>query len=57
MGFEKALDVMEKAYEKSRGIQLNRLGKLFGFKLDEGIPEPLLNMPEEKLTELVETLV
>lgn len=56
MGFEKALDIMEKAYEKSRGIQLNRLGKLFGFKLEEGIPAPLIDMPEEKLAELVETL-
>jgi hypothetical protein len=56
MGFEKALDVMERAYEKSRGIQLNRLGKLFGFRLEDGIPEPLLSMPEEKLAELVEIL-
>jgi hypothetical protein len=56
MGFAKALEVMGKAYEKSMGIQLNRLGKLFGFKLIDGIPEPLLSMPEEELTELIENL-
>ena len=56
MGFEKALEIMNKAYEKSRGIQLKRLGKLFGFELVDGIPEPLLNLQEEKLLELVEGL-
>lgn len=56
MGFEKALEIMESAYEKSRGIQLSRLGKLFGFKLVDGIPEPLLGMPQERLRELIETL-
>ncbi len=56
MGFEKALEIMDAAYEKSRGIQLSRLGKFFGFKLIDGIPEPLLNMPEEKLAELIEIL-
>lgn len=53
MGFEKALEIMESAYEKSREIQLNRLGKLFGFKLNGGIPEPLINMSGEKLEELI----
>lgn len=56
MGFDKALEVMETVYDKSMGIQLNRLGKLLGFKLIDGIPEPMLNMPKEKLTELNEAL-
>lgn len=56
MGFEKALEVMGSVYEKSMGLQLNRLGKIFGFKLEDGVPEPLLNMPKEKLAELIETL-
>lgn len=56
MGFEKALEVMETAYEKSSGIQLSRLGKLFGFKLQNGIPEPLLAMSRENLEKLAETL-
>jgi hypothetical protein len=32
------------------------LGKFFGFSLDDGIPEPLLNMPEERLADLIEIL-
>lgn len=56
MGFEKALEIMETAYEKSKGIQLKRLGKLLGFNLTDGIPEPLLNMSKENLEELIEGL-
>jgi len=56
MGFEKALEIMGSAYDKSRNIQLKRLGKLLGFNLVEGIPEPLLNMPKEKLEALIEGL-
>lgn len=56
MGFERALEIMGTAYEKSMGIQLNRLGKLLGFNLLDGIPEPLLTMPKENLTELIEGL-
>ncbi len=56
MGFEKALEIMGSAYEKSRGIQLNRLGKLFGFQMVDGIPEPLLNMSTEKLEAFIELL-
>ena len=55
-GFEKALEMMGAVYEKSLGLQLNRLGKLFGFKLVNGIPEPLLDMPKEKLAELIKIL-
>ncbi|HWQ78833.1 MAG TPA: DUF6125 family protein [Anaerovoracaceae bacterium] len=56
MGFEKALELMGDVYERSRGIQLNRLGKLLGFQLIDGIPEPLLRMQPEKLTELIGAL-
>lgn len=56
MGFDKALELMDKAYDRSLGIQMNRLGKLFGFQLEDGIPEPLLKMPEEQLNALIETL-
>lgn len=56
MGFDKALEVMETVYDKSLGIQLSRLGKLLGFKLIDGIPEPMLNMSKEKLTELIEAV-
>ena len=32
MGFEEALKIMGTAYEKSMGIQMNRLGKLLGLQ-------------------------
>ena len=56
MGFEKALEIMDAVYDKSLGIQLNRMGKTFGFELVDGIPEPLLNMPQEKLETLIEVM-
>lgn len=56
MGFEEALKIMESAYEKSKGIQLKRLSKLLGFELIDGIPAPLLNMPSDKMKELIEGL-
>jgi hypothetical protein len=56
MGFEKALEIMDAAYEKSRVTQLNRLGKLLGFTLTDGVPDPLVSLPKEKLTALIEGL-
>src|SRR5665647_675631 len=56
MGFEKALEIMETSYEKSKSIQLKRLGKLLNFELEDGIPEPLLKMPREKMAGLIEGL-
>ena len=56
MGFEKALNVMEEAYEKSRSVQLKRLGKVLGYEMEEGIPQPLLELPREKTLELIEAL-
>ena len=56
MGFEKALEIMGTVYDKSMGIQLKRMSKMLGFKLIDGIPEALFNMPKEKRTELIEGL-
>ena len=56
MGFEEALKIMETAYDKSKAIQLKRLSKLLGFELVDGIPAALVNMPEEKMKELIEGL-
>jgi hypothetical protein len=53
-GREKALEVMKEAYAKSSGIQLNRLAKTLGFEMKDNIPVPLLDLPEEKLNELIE---
>ena len=54
MGMERALDVLKTASEKSIGIQLNRLARLLGFEMQDGLPALLLNMPEESLKQLLD---
>jgi hypothetical protein len=54
LGTEKAYKVMDAAWQKSYGIQMKRLGKILGFENDDGIPDPLAKLPEEKLDELLE---
>ncbi|HIW21552.1 MAG TPA: cytosolic protein [Candidatus Dorea intestinavium] len=56
MGFERALEVMDSVYDQSMGLQLKRLGKILNFDVVNGIPAPLLNLPEEKLSTLVENI-
>ena len=56
MGMERALDVLESASGKSIGIQLNRLSKLLGFEMKDGLPEPLLNMSKESLQQLLDSV-
>jgi phage antirepressor YoqD-like protein len=51
-GFEAALDILDAAYKRSYGIQMNRLAKFFGFEMVDGVPKPLLDLPREKLLEL-----
>jgi len=47
---------LQVAYEKSRDIQLKRLAKVMDFDMDNGIPKPLLELPEGKLDELKEAV-
>jgi len=54
MGMERALDVLKTASDKSVGIQLNRLSKLLGFEMKDGLPRPLLNMSKESLQQLLD---
>lgn len=53
MGEEKALDLLKDATAKSYQIQMGHLSKLLGFEMIDGIPEPLLNMAENKQRELL----
>lgn len=55
-GREKAFEVMNEAFARSSGIQLKRLSKTLGFDLRDGVPVPLLDLPDEKLDELTESL-
>lgn len=52
LGMEKALDILEEVTEQSSQIEIQRLGKALGFEVHNGIPQPLLDLPREKLLEL-----
>ncbi|MBU2652336.1 MAG: cytosolic protein [Bacteroidetes bacterium] len=52
LGREKALEVLKVASARSEEIHMKRLAKILGFELDDGLPIPLLEMPEDKLQEL-----
>jgi len=56
MGLEKAFEMYSRASEKSMGIQINKLSRLFDFGVRDGLPEPLLEMPRETLLNLLDTL-
>ncbi len=54
LGMEKALAALSVASEKSIGIQLNRLSKILGFKMQDAIPAPLLQMEKKDLLALLD---
>ena len=54
MGREKAFKALDAAWQKSSSIQMRRLGKILGFESEDGVPQPLLDVPDEKLDELME---
>lgn len=51
-GREKALHIMDEVWERFKPIFMQRLAKTLDFKLNEGYPEALLNLPPEKLDAL-----
>lgn len=54
MGREKAFKVLNEAWGKSSSIQMKRIAKILGFEMEDGIPQPLLDLPEEDLEQLRE---
>jgi hypothetical protein len=54
MGMEKALETLSTASERSIGIQLNRLSRILGFEMQNGIPKPLLDMDKKDLLALLD---
>ena len=56
LGMERALEILEETAEKSRNISVKRLGKTLGFTVNEGLPQPLLDLPREKLLDLTADL-
>jgi len=56
MGMKKALDIMKDAEKRSYEIQMNRLAKVLGFEMQDGIPKALLEKPRNELLELTKNL-
>ncbi|MCD4724524.1 MAG: DUF6125 family protein [Bacteroidales bacterium] len=54
MGREKAYKALDAAWQKSFAIQMRRLGKVLGYEMEDGIPQPLLDLTDEKLDDLLE---
>lgn len=52
-GLEKSLEMLKSVRTTSYNIQMNRLAKILGFTMHDGVPEPLLAMPKESLVELM----
>lgn len=56
MGREKALQALNEVYKMSSEVQLKRFSKVLGFELKEGLPAPLLEMPDETRDALIENV-
>jgi hypothetical protein len=54
MGTDLALDTLSAASRKSIGIQLNRLSRLLGFEMRDGVPAALADLPSDRLQDLLE---
>ena len=55
-GIEKAGEILEKASTLSTQIQLKRLAKTLGFELQDGFPKDLMNMEDNQLDQLKESV-
>ena len=55
-GREKALEIMKAVYKRTYEIQVQRLAKVLGFELSEGLPGPMMEMDDEGLDSLTQAL-
>jgi len=56
LGREKAYEALNEAWGKSASIQMARIAKTLGFEMVDGLPKPLLDLPDETLVKLREAL-
>jgi len=56
LGTEQADKALNEAWEKSSAIQMKRIAKTLGFEMEENIPKPLLDLPDETLEKLREAM-
>ena len=53
MGMAPALDILNAASQKGIDIQLERLARHLGFEMRRGVPAALLDLPDDKLQDLL----
>jgi hypothetical protein len=56
MGSARALEALNTACGRSVEVQLSRLAEVLGFDLQDGLPQPLLNMDRSNLNRIAEAL-
>ena len=56
VGFQKALEIMKTARAESYKIQMERLAKVLGFEMEDGIPRALRGMSKDALMDLMQNL-
>lgn len=56
LGKEKAFQALNEVYKISYDVQMKRLSKTLGFEMKDGIPAPMLELPEETLNSLRESI-
>lgn len=55
-GHEKARKLLFNVLERSYGFQMKRLAKTLGFEMEEGIPGPLLELDDQTLNDLRDSI-
>lgn len=56
LGREKAWDILEKVWQRSYSVQMERLAKTLGFEMVGNLPKPLLDLSREDLLALKESV-
>jgi len=56
LGKEKAMEIINETWDRSRSIQLKRISKALGFEMNNNIPQPLLDLPPETLENLRDSM-
>ncbi len=54
LGEEKALALLSRQVERSFGVQLKRLSRVFGFSMTDGLPDVLRQLPAEEMKQALE---
>lgn len=56
MGFDRAMEMLNASFDNSFQLQMKRLSKVLGFEIKDGLPAALIDMSEEKQSELIGAL-